>query len=60
MCLFALSLFSQNIFYLFMAVLGLPCCMGFSLVAVSRGYRTCGAITEALIEKASLVVGQRF
>ena len=27
-----------NVFYLFLAVLGLCCCVGFSLVSASQGY----------------------
>ena len=42
--------------YLFLAVLGLCCCMGFSLVAVSRGYSLVVVPTRLLIEVASLVV----
>ena len=30
--------FTYNLIYLFLAVLGLHCCMGFSLDATSRGY----------------------
>ena len=36
------SFFFFNNFYLFLAVLGLRCCTGFLLVAVSRGYSRCG------------------
>ena len=37
-----LFLFFNVYFCLFLAVLGLHCCRGFSLVAVSRGYSTDG------------------
>ena len=41
-------------FYLFMAVLGLCCCAGFSLVEMSRGYST-DAMLRLLISVVSLV-----
>ena len=48
--------FKNNfIFYLFLAVLGLHCCAGFSLVAASRGYSLVTA-HKLLIVVASLVV----
>ena len=34
----SLSLYKNNFIYLFLAMLDLCCCMGFSLVAVSGGY----------------------
>ena len=40
--------------YLFLAVLGLPCCSGFSLVAASRGY-TLVAVHSPLTVVSSLV-----
>ena len=33
--------FWNNFIYLYLAVLGLPCCLGFSLIAMSRGYSSC-------------------
>ena len=45
--------FKQN-FYLFLAVLGLFCCVGFSLVAASGGYSLV-AVLRLLIAVASLV-----
>ena len=48
-----------NLFvYLSLAVLGLYCCMGFSLVAVSRGYSLV-AVHGLLIAVASLAVEHR-
>ena len=44
----------NNLIYL-LTVLGLRCCSGFSLVAVSRGYSLV-AVHGLLIEVASLVV----
>ena len=41
-------------FYLFVAVLGLGCCVGFSLVAGSRGY-SLAAVHGLVIAVASLV-----
>ena len=32
--------------YLFLAVLGLPCCMGFSIVVTSEGYSLVGGIVH--------------
>ena len=46
------------IFYLFLAVLGLHCCIGFSLVVEIRGY-CLAAVYEALIAVASLAVEHR-
>ena len=45
-------LFSQ--LFMFLAVLGLRCCMGFSLIAVSRGYFLV-AVFNLLIVVTSLV-----
>ena len=47
-----------KICFLFMAALGLPCCAGFSLVAVSGG---CSLIAghRLLLAVASLVAGHR-
>ena len=48
-----------NLFiYLSLAVLGLYCCMGFFLVAVSRGYSLV-AVHGVLIVVASLAVEHR-
>ena len=44
-----------NLIYLLLAVLGLRCCSGFSLVAVSRSYSLV-AMCQLLIVVASLVV----
>ena len=44
-----------NFIYLFLAVLGLRCCMGFSLVAASRGYSLV-TVCGLLIVVAFLVV----
>ena len=41
-------------FYLFLAVLGLCCCMGFALVATSRGYSLV-AVCRLLLVESSLV-----
>ena len=46
MCLVFCS-FPGLVFYLFFAVLGLSCCMGFSLIVESRGY--------SLVAVASLI-----
>ena len=56
---FVLMFFKNNFSYLFLAVLGLRCCAGFSLLAMSRGY---SPIVEHrfLIEVASLVAGHGF
>ena len=35
------NFFWNNFIYLYLAVLGLPCCLGFSLIAMSRGYSSC-------------------
>ena len=43
---------------LFLAVLGLPCCSGFSLVAASRGYSLI-AMQRFLIVVASLAAERR-
>ena len=48
--------FLKMCIYLFLAVLGLRCCTGFSLVAVSGGYSLV-AVLELLIAMASLAVG---
>ena len=45
--------------YLFMAVLGLHCCMGFYLVVVSGGSSLAG-VNRLLIIVASLVEEHRF
>ena len=43
----------KELFYLFLAVLGLHCCSGFSLVVTSRGYSLV-AVQGLLIVVASL------
>ena len=56
---FVLMVFKYNFIYLFLAVLGLRCCAGFSLLVMSRGYSPAvghGFLTEA----ASLVAGPGF
>ena len=50
------NLFSTS--YLFLAVLGLCCCMGLSLVSASRGYSLI-AVCGRLIVVASLVSEHR-
>ena len=48
--------FFNNFLYLFMAVLGLHCCLGFSLVAASRGYSlvaVCGVLLQWLLLMSS-------
>ena len=52
------NFFPNNFIYLFLAVLGLHCCMGFSLVAVSRGYSVV-AMHRLLTVLASLVSEHR-
>ena len=47
------------IWLLFLAVLGLRCCMSFSLIAASRGYSLV-EVHEHPIEVASLAVEHRF
>ena len=50
--------FSLNV-YLFMALLGLHCCLGFSLVVESRGYSLVAvhglliAVTSVVLERGS-------
>ena len=44
--------------YLFLATLGLHCCMGFSPVAVSQGY-SLAVVPRLLIAVASLVAEHR-
>ena len=61
--------FFNNFIYLFLAVLGLHCCPGFSLVAENRGYSLaalCGPLsgfsycgTRALGKRASVPVVHR-
>ena len=59
-CNYGLVLFT-NLMYLFVAVLGLHCCRGFSLVVLSRGYSLV-VVNGLLVEAASLVwsTGSRF
>ena len=51
-----MELFFKNFTYLFLAVLGLRCCVGFSLVAVSASYSLV-VVHGLLIAVASLVGG---
>ena len=44
------NLFKNNLTYLFLTVLSLRCCMGFSLVVVSRGY------SSAVVHRLPIVV----
>ena len=53
--LFFSVLFLKNFLNLFLTVLSLCCCTGFSLVALSRGYSLV-AVHRLLIAVASLVV----
>ena len=58
-CMFSILLvcihfFKNFIYFLFSVVLGLCCCTGFSLVAVSRGY-SLAVVLRLLIAVASLV-----
>jgi len=48
------AFFKNNFIYLFLAVLGLLCCTGFSLVAEFRDYSPV-AVCRLLIAVASLV-----
>ena len=48
----------SNFIYLFLAVLGLRCCVGFSLVAASGGYPP-AAVHRLLTAVASLVAEHR-
>ena len=48
-----MKIFKHNFIYLFMAVLGLCCCVGFSLVAASGVYSV--AVFELLVVMASLL-----
>ena len=59
-CNYGLVLFT-NLMYLFVAVLGLHCCRGFSLVVLSRGCSLV-VVNGLLVEAASLVwsTGSRF
>ena len=51
--------FYKIILFIYFAVLGLSCCSGFSLVAVSGGYSVV-AVYELLIAVASLALEHRF
>ena len=53
--LFLLKFYVFISVYLLLAVLGLRCCAGFSLVAASRGYRLV-AVHRLLIAVASLAM----
>ena len=55
---FPVELFFKNFTYLFLAVLGLRCCVGFSLVAVSASYSLV-VVHGLLIAVASLLVEHR-
>ena len=55
---FGLFVFLNNYIYLFLAVLGLRCCGGFSLVAASASYSLV-AVCRLLIVVASLVAEHR-
>ena len=46
--------FWSNFVYLYLAVLGLPCCLGFGLIAM-RGGHSLVAVCEILIAVAFLV-----
>ena len=48
-------LFKNEFMYLFLAVLGLCCCVGFSLIAASGGY-SLAMVCGLLVLVASLVV----
>ena len=54
-----LDFFFYNFVYLFMALLGLHCCLGFSLVVESRGYSLVVvhglliAVTSVVLERGS-------
>ena len=50
----SLSFFKTSSIYLFLTVLGLHCCSGFSLVAASRGHSLV-AVRRLLIVMASLL-----
>ena len=50
----SLSFFKNTFIYLFLTMLGLRCCSGFSLVLASRGYSLV-AVRRPLIEMASLL-----
>ena len=51
--------FKTNVIYLFLAVLGLCCCMGFSPVAAIEGY-SLAVVHRLLIAVTSLVVEHGF
>ena len=52
-----LALCLSEIIYLFLVVLGLRCCAGFSLLVESRGYSS--AVPRLLVAVTSLVVEPR-
>ena len=54
---FKIYIYMYNFMYLFLAVLGLRCCAGFSLVAVSKA--TLVAMRGLLIAVASFVVERK-
>ena len=56
---FVLMFFKYNFSYLVLAVLGLHCCEGFSLLSMSRGYSPIVG-HGFLIEVPSLVAGHGF
>ena len=54
-----LSLLESLLFYLFLSVLGLRCCVGFSLIEASGGYSLV-VVYSLLIVVASLVAEHTF
>ena len=52
---YGMCIFKNNFRYFFLAVLGLPCCAGFSLTVASGG-QSLAAVRRFLIVVASLVV----
>ena len=58
LAMFLICIFITVFIYLVLAVLGLPCCTGFSLVSESRGYSRV-AVIGLHIAVASLVVERR-
>ena len=53
-----LSLFFKKLIFLFLAVLGVSCCLGFSFVAARKGFSLVAAL-GLLVVAASLVVEHR-
>ena len=52
---YGMCIFKNNFIYLFLAVLGLHCCVGFSLIVASGGH-SLATVHRLLIAVASLVV----